>query len=162
MKNNDINKYSETLIKAFFKNNSRLISLANETIETYGNNFNKTIDLKDGVVSLDGSSLSIYGYSLGTYVEFSQYLHEKKSYKIIFSNLNPLSGIVDIEYFKLDTFAEIENKDNNNTVGVTFDGDHSSCHFEGSMELFLKWYNKTVDKKFPMSKNKNPVARFLY
>ena len=163
-KGDDINQLTTSLIKSFFYNNSRLINAVNEEIEICKQNgdlYSKSIELKDGVIDVGNGAFSIYGYCLGTYIQFSGHFHNKDYYNIKINNIPPFFGYIDIDFFTLDAYVQIIESENKN-VEVKFNSSHSLNYIQGSKELFIKWLNKALDKRFPMTKIKNPISRFLY
>ena len=123
----EIDKLTTSLVKSFFYNNSRLINALNEEIEKlihYGSMYSKTLELKDGTVSVGSGSFSIYGYCLGSYVEFSGYIHKRGYYDIKIRNMPPLFGYVDLDYFHLNSYIELIESENTD-IKVKFDKNHS-------------------------------------
>lgn len=165
IKEEDINQFIESVILSFFCNNSRLINAATEVFEhikKYEILNSKTMEYKDGIVCAENGSFSIYGYCLGTYVQLTHYSHTNNLYEIDIANDQPLIGILDLDYFKLSASNIEILEDKNRTISVKFTNENSFNNFEGSLILFKKWLAKALDNRFPMSKSKNPISRFLY
>jgi hypothetical protein len=157
----EINEYTESLIQCFYRNNSRLITTANEMADLGDAYRNNTVELKDGEISKHDGMIEIYGYCLGTYVQFTQILFEPNGYIITIINRHPLYGYGSEKFFRLYSALKIKTGDGNNGLEVIFDDNPSLNILHGSKERFLKWYHRALEKRFPMSRINNPLARFL-
>jgi len=160
-KDEEVNEWTLSLLKCFFSNNSRLVNASKEEPSFYiEGSIDNILTLKDGVVYFYGSRVDIYGYCLGAHIKMSRSYSSPGTYEFSIMNRHKLLEYADIEYFDLSAY-EITCNCNIEEISLS-KNKNMSPWLSGSKELFVKWYTKAIDKRFPMSKNNNPLSRFLY